>query len=77
MKITNNLKFNRQKIGLTQAELAKMVGIDETHYQKIEYGTTKPNVKIALLLAQALQTIVEDLFPLPSDKQASKKQTLK
>lgn len=64
MKITNKLKEYRKKQDLSQAKLAKIVGISETHYQRIEYGTSKPNVEIAILIAQALQTTVEELFPL-------------
>ena len=64
MKITNQLKKYRKKQDLPQAKLAKIVGISETHYQRIEYGLSKPNVELALLIAQALQTTVEELFPL-------------
>ncbi len=64
MKITNKLKKYRKEQDLSQAKLAKIVGISETHYQRIEYGLSKPNVELALLIAQALQTKVEKLFPL-------------
>lgn len=62
MKITNNLKLYRESRNLSQAKLAKMVDINETYYQKIEYGLSKPNIEIVLLLAQALNTKVENLF---------------
>ena len=74
VKITNSLKFYRRKKGLSQAKLAKMVGISETHYQNAEYGLTKPNIEIALLLADALETTVEELFKLPSENSSSEKQ---
>ena len=64
MKITNQLKKYRKKQDLSQVKLAKIVGISETHYQRIEYGLSKPNVELALLIAQALQAKVEELFPL-------------
>ncbi len=64
MKITNQLKKYRKKQDLSQVKLAQIVGISETHYQRIEYGISKPNVELALLIAQALQTTVEELFPL-------------
>ncbi len=64
MKITNKLKKYRKEQDLSQAKLAKIVGISETHYQRIEYGLSKPNVELALLIAQALQTKVDELFPL-------------
>ena len=65
MKITNNLKFYRQqKVDLTQANLAKIVGITETHYQRLEYGKTEPKIQTAQKLAKALGVSVDDLFPL-------------
>lgn len=67
MEILNKLKLYRQKEGLSQAKVSKMVGISETHYQNIEYGLTKPNVETAILLAQVLHTTVEDLFPLQNE----------
>ena len=63
MKI-NNLKHYRKKQELTQSRLAEMVGINETYYQKVEYGLSKPNIEIAQKIAQILHTSVEELFPL-------------
>ena len=75
VKITSNLKFYRLKKDLSQAKLAQMVGISERHYQKIEYGLTKPNIEIVLRLMDALAiTDVEELFKLPSENSSSEKQ---
>lgn len=65
VNINNNLKSYRKKAHLSQSKVAKIVGINETHYQKIEYGLLNPSVEIALLIAQALHTKVEEIFPLP------------
>lgn len=65
MNINNNLKLYRKKAHLSQAKVAEIVGINETHYQKIEYGLLNPSVEVALLLAKALHTTVEELFLLP------------
>ena len=67
----NNLKSSRNQSNLSQAKLAKIVGISETHYQRIEYGLSKPNVTTALLIAQALNTTVEELFPLSQENGSS------
>lgn len=48
--------------GLTQAELAKLVGIGERYLQTIEYGKAKPNIEIVLRLAYYLEVEVGDLF---------------
>lgn len=63
MKI-NKLKKQREKIGLTQKQVANKAGISENGYQNYEAGKRTPNVYTAQLIAQALQTTVEELFPL-------------
>lgn len=56
------LRVIREKSGKTQARVATEIGISETHYQNIEYEKTTPNVRTAILIAQALDTTVEKLF---------------
>lgn len=60
--ILNKLKTTRQKIGLTQLEVAKKANITTTSYQRIEYGTQTPKVDTALLIAETLNSTVEELF---------------
>ena len=51
-----NIKLieTRNKIGLTQVQVAKRAGISEVSYQRIEYGTQKPNVDTAIMIAETL-----------------------
>ena len=68
----NNIKTFRQRTnGLTQAKLAKTVGISEQHCQKLEYNKVEPKVTLARKFADALglETYQEfkDLFPLPGE----------
>ena len=56
------LQRARQKMGLTQVQVADKVGISETSYQRIEYGIQKPSLKTALLIAKAVNSSVEALF---------------
>ena len=58
------LKNVRQKNGLTQEELAKKANITTRSYQRIEKGVQDPKTTTAILIAQALNTTVEELFPL-------------
>lgn len=44
----------RNKTGLTQVQVAKKAGIAEVSYQRIEYGTQRPTVDTAILIADAL-----------------------
>ncbi len=62
--MNTKLKNVRQKNGLTQEELAKKANITTRNYQRIEKGEQDPKTTTAILIAQALQTTVEELFPL-------------
>lgn len=62
---TTILKIKRKEKGLTQSEIAEKAKISILAYQRYEYGERVPNVYIAQLIAKALQTTVEELFPLP------------
>lgn len=60
----NNLKIIRLKRGFTQVQVADKARMSERGYQYIESGKRTPNVYIATKLAKALNTTVEELFPL-------------
>ncbi len=55
-------KNKRIEKELTQRELAEKVGISERGYQDIEYNKRRPNVEIAIKIAETLNTTVEELF---------------
>lgn len=57
-----NLKAARKEKGLSQSELAEMVGIKRQAIYDIESGRYVPNTQIALLLSRVLGCKVEDLF---------------
>lgn len=61
------LKERRQALGLTQLQVANMVGLAETAYQRYEHGKSEPSVGTAIRIARALNTTVEELF-LPEEK---------
>lgn len=77
------LKQIRKQQDLKQLEIAKKVNISLMSYQRYEYGERVPDVYTAQLIAQALHTPVEELFPLqtsanagedkPDNSQANKK----
>lgn len=52
----------RKKCHLTQAKVAEKVGISEVSYQRIEYGTQRPSLNTAILIAKTLKSTVEWLF---------------
>ena len=59
-----NIKLieRRNKIGLTQVEVAKKAGVSERAYQSYEAGKRQPNVQTAKLIAKVLKSTVEKLF---------------
>ena len=58
----NNLAEARKEKGLSQAELAKTVGVSRNTISSIETGQFSPTAKLALILCIALEKEFEDLF---------------
>ena len=57
----NRIKEFRLKAGLSQTELADMVGKKQQHISRWENGEITPSVKTLMLLAQALKCSIGDL----------------
>lgn len=60
--LKNRLKEARTDRGLSQAELAKLVGVSRNTVSSIETGQFSPTAKLALVLCTALDRKFEDLF---------------
>ena len=58
----NHLSEARKDKGLSQAELAKMVGVSRNTISSIETGQFNPTAKLALILCIALDKKFEELF---------------
>ncbi len=58
----NRLKEARAAKGLSQAQLAEMVGVSRNTVSSIETGQFQPTAKLALVLCLALDQRFEDLF---------------
>ena len=63
MNTNVKLKEMRMQRGMTQIQVAQKANIAERSYQNYEAGERTPNVHTAQLIAQALNTTVEELFP--------------
>lgn len=57
-----NMIKRRKKLGLTQKEVAKCVGIARTTYTNIELGDKNPSLQVALRIKEALKTEDDDIF---------------
>lgn len=60
--LKNNLKELRAEKGLSQAQLAEMVGVSRNTISSIETGQFNPTAKLALILCIALDIKFEDVF---------------
>ena len=66
--LRNGLKQTRLRLGLSQQDLASMVGVSRQTISGVESGQTALSVTVALRLAKALGCRVEDLFWLDQDR---------
>lgn len=64
---TSSLKQVRRSAGLTQAQLAQLTGVSRQTIIATERGDYAPSVYLALRIAQALGTTVEDIFSLQEE----------
>lgn len=62
LKLNNRVAETRKQKGLSQADLAKLVGVSRNTISSIETGQFEPTAKLALLLCVALDKTFEDLF---------------
>ena len=60
--LENNLKQFRKKNGLSQTDLADMIGVSQNTISSIEIGQYCPSAKTAALLCKALHCKFEELF---------------
>ena len=67
IQLLNRLKQHRENSGLTQARLAELVDVSRKTVNTVENGIFVPSTILALRLAGALGTTVEDLFYLSNE----------
>lgn len=60
--LKNNLAAIRKERKLSQAELAKIVGVSRNTISSIETGQFNPTAKLALILCIALDKKFEEIF---------------
>ena len=60
--LKNDLKRIRTEKGLSQAQLAEMVGVSRNTVSSIETGQFNPTAKLALVLCIALDKKFEEIF---------------
>lgn len=58
----NNIKIERARLNITQAELADFVGVSRQSINSIETGNFLPSVVLAIKISQYFKLPVEDIF---------------
>lgn len=57
-----NIMYYRKQQGLTQEQLAELVGITQQYFQRIETAHSVPSLSTLLDIADALDVPVQKLF---------------
>lgn len=60
--LKNRIKETRTELGLSQVQLANMIGVSRNTISSIETGQFSPTAKLALVICIALEKKFEDLF---------------
>lgn len=61
-RLGNRLKVARAERGISQEELAKLVGVTRQTISSIETGQYCPSTLLAFLLSERLETPIDKLF---------------
>jgi DNA-binding XRE family transcriptional regulator len=67
MKMITKIKEYRAKNGLTQGDLANLVGVRRETIVHLENGRYNPSLKLAHDIAVALKTTIDELFSFIAD----------
>ena len=65
----NKLAARRKQLKLMQEQVAQELNMSLVYYQGLEYGLREPSVYVALRIARALDTTVEELFPVEDNNE--------
>ena len=60
--LKNDISVYRERMGLTQGELASKCGVRREIIVNLERGKYNPSLKLALKICAVLQARVEDIF---------------
>ena len=65
--VGNNIKELRANLGITQAQLAELVGVARVSIVSIENGRFIPTIETALRISKTLGVPIEQIFWLKDD----------
>ena len=65
--VSNTIRAHRERAGLTQAELARTIGVTRQTLIAIEQQKYSPTLELAFQIARAFGVGIDDLFAYPTD----------
>lgn len=71
--IENRIKDYRSDRGMTQTELAKLVGVRRETIYNLENGKYNPSLSLAWKIAEVFEASIEDVFTVQLDSAFMKK----
>ncbi|HEY1349896.1 MAG TPA: helix-turn-helix transcriptional regulator [Ktedonobacteraceae bacterium] len=69
-RLAANVRKIRQRLGMTQEDVAHVMSMATRHYQKLESGELNITLKTLTRVAQAFGMDIQELFVSSSDKEA-------
>ena len=66
-RVTNTIRAVREQSGMTQAELAKRIGVTRQTLIAIEQGRYSPTLELAFQLSREFGVGLDNLFQYPED----------
>ena len=63
--VSNRIRAHRESVGMTQAELARTIGVTRQTLIAIEQEKYSPTLELAFQIARALGVGLDDLFQYP------------
>ena len=66
-RITNTIRATREAAGMTQAEVARYIGVTRQTLIAIEQGKYSPSLELAFQLSRLFGMTIDDLFEYPTD----------
>ena len=66
-RVTNSLRAIREQAGLTQAEVARRVGVTRQTLIAIEQGKNSPTLELAFQLCRVYGVRIDDAFDYPEE----------
>lgn len=66
-RVTNTIRAVREEAGMTQAELARRIGVTRQTLIAIEQGRYSPTLELAFQISRVFEVSLDDIFQYPEE----------